>query len=98
MIVFKYHYPGDPPSTAHLMFGEEFLRHVRMGKPGEMKITSIGKDGEESEIFRTSFDEIICDRCNAQIQLDDPCALTDHHLYCWDCHIRFNRPYAVRKK
>lgn len=98
MIVFHYHYPGDPPNTAHLMFGEEFIREVRRGKPGEIKISTIAKDGTETETFSTKFDEIVCDRCNAEIQLDDPCALTDHSLFCWDCHLRFNKPYAVRKK
>lgn len=79
MIAAKFLYPGDPETTAELMFGTEFKAVYRSG-PVYTTITT------DTETVRIPVTEVVCDRCNALIGDYDPCLLIGHSwLYCWDC-------------
>jgi hypothetical protein len=91
MIRVKYQYPGDPVDSAELLFGAEFQRFVRNGEPGAIRF--IGDNGDiEDEI---SFDEIVCDSCNAEVRPHEPCARTLDRLYCWSCAGRWVLPHLL---
>lgn len=89
MIRMSYQYPGDAPTDAKFMFGAEFFMYDRGGKPGEIRVTSDGLD--ES----VSFEDILCDSCNAQIRMQDPCASTPDRLYCWTCAGQWVLPHLL---
>ena len=76
-MIRKFKYPGDPELIANLMFGQEFVENIRLGKPGYIQINN------EPPIY---FDEVVCDLCNGEIGPNDPCLLLgEDYLYCWDC-------------
>lgn len=94
MITVVMHHPGDPPQPMFLMFGEEFVTHVRRGKPGEIRITT--SDGKQ-EVFEIQ--EIRCDSCGEVVGMHDPLALlgVPSRVYCWPCHTNLNSPYITKK-
>jgi len=80
-------YPGDPTSKVELMFGAEFT-HANPDR----EIVIYGGDIAQ----HIPVDEIICDTCNAGVELYDPCAVTESRLYCWACFLEWIKPYLTR--
>ena len=85
-----YEYPGDPLTPADLMTGKEF----KDTNPGRsIRIIDIDRDGHETVTAETPVDEAICDCCNAEVEDDATCALSENRLYCVECMARWITPY-----
>lgn len=78
MITIRYQYPGDPVSTAQLLFGAEFQAR------NPNRYIAVIAGGTETRIPIPP-NEIVCDQCNGDVSDVDPCINTDHSLYCWTC-------------
>jgi hypothetical protein len=89
LTIFKYRYPGEPDDNAVFMFGLQFLR---LNPNRSMQMTDL-----EGNAFAPPIPvhEIICDTCNAEIQLWDPCCEVLNRLYCWNCTKKWLLQYIV---
>lgn len=86
MIYRRLNSPGDPPVTVALMFGEEFVEHVRKGKPAIIQV------GDTTPLL---VQEVICDSCNNEVGLADPCLVMPGWLFCWECAAKMRRHLEV---
>ena len=87
------HYPGDRPYTLEVLTGKTFKLQERKGGPGEIRIS--GADGSPPHVI--TFDEVICDSCNAEIGDEDPCYLEPSRLHCQECFEEYTKPYVKEK-
>lgn len=88
MLTITYTYPGDEPTDARLMFGREF----REANPNRNRQIVIGGGGLPATVI--SVDEVVCDTCNDLVTDTDPCAVTEHGLYCWNCTKEWILPHV----
>lgn len=93
MMHVRYQCPGDPVDDALLLFGGEFLQM----NPDRAIVITNADGGEPTRI--PMGDDIVCDACNAGVDVTDPCVLTPRRLYCWTCgdewvlkHLRRDAP------
>lgn len=88
IMIVKYQYPGDPVALVDLMFGLEFkLRHP------DREIV-VQRDNQPSSL-RIPVSDSICDSCGSLVADLQPCAVTQHHLYCWGCFDEWIGRYVV---
>jgi hypothetical protein len=88
--VFKYSYPDEPDEKAVFMFGLQFFR---LNPNRYMQMTDL--EGKPLAP-RIPVNEIICDTCNAEIHLWEPCCEVLNRLYCWDCTKKWILQYIVK--
>jgi|JI10StandDraft_1071094.scaffolds.fasta_scaffold00467_46 hypothetical protein len=80
---------GEPATFGQLMFGAEFVKHVRGNKPGQMTVTSLDDHGHPTVLFAMDVEDVVCDGCNTVVAPHDPCLLAYNRLSCWTCATRY---------